>query len=136
MNSVFSALSGVIDDRCFLNRQPAIENELSDFDVVIGIARMTLAIFDNFGYSCSFFFQKIRILSSVQPTFWNRFISSASVDVFWSICMCLLSNVDTSEDEDELDCMLLYDGDSPFSQNSIEYNPMICSITWSLVLSI
>lgn len=69
MNNVFSARNGVIDARCFLRRQPVYENEPSDFDVVMGITRTTLATVANFGYSHAFFFQKNRISSSVHPTF-------------------------------------------------------------------
>lgn len=69
MKSVFSARYGVMDDRCFLIRHPVVEKELSDFAVVIGMARITLAMVANFGYSAAFFFQKDRILSSVQLKF-------------------------------------------------------------------
>lgn len=69
MNNTFSALNGVIDDRCFLNKLPAIENEHSDFDVVMGIPNTTLAIAASFGKLNAFFFQKFKIFSSVNVSF-------------------------------------------------------------------
>lgn len=42
--------------------------------------------------------------------------------------MCLLSNDDTNDDEEDED-MVSYGGDDRFSRNSIEYSSIICSIT-------
>lgn len=48
MNSVFSARKGVMDDLCFRIKQPVVEKEHSDLEVVIGIPKMT-------GNSAAFF---------------------------------------------------------------------------------
>lgn len=77
--------------------QPAVENEPSDFDVVIGIAKITLAIIANFGKWDAFFFQKVKTLSSEQLMLWNRSISSSSVDAIRPLVIYLFNKNDTNE---------------------------------------